>query len=109
MDCLDGLQQLDVNNGYVLVTDPPYGINLNLKWLSDIHVAHGKQPNKSDDKIIDDDKPFDASHLFKFKRRLIFCFPYLFLQSLVVEIASTTLRVGYDIIRVIGFDKNVRY
>lgn len=116
MDCMEGIQQLDYD--VVLITDPPYGINLNLKWLSDIHVAHGKQPNKSDKKIMEDDKSFDASHLFKYKKRLIFGFPYIYDENATgwivwdkqpkiaergivtpVEIASTTLRKGFDIIR----------
>ena len=116
MDCLDGMKQIPDN--YVLITDPPYGINLNLKWLSDIHITHGKKANKSDAKIIQDEKPFDATHLFKFKKRLIFGFPYIYDPNATgwivwdkqpkiaertivtpVEIASTTLRKGFDIFR----------
>lgn len=118
MDCLEGLKRLDYTKKYVLITDPPYGINLNLKWLSEIHLAEHKQPNNSDEEIVGDNKPFDPSPLFWFKRRLIFGFPYIYdpyatgwivwdkqpkieERTIVtpVEVASTTLRKGYDIIR----------
>ena len=119
MDCLEGIKKIPDNKNIVIITDPPYTINLDLKWLSQIHLRDGKQPNKSDEKIINDDKPLDISHLTKYKRRLIFGFPYLYDKDATgwivwdkqpkiaergivtpVEVASTTLRKGYDIIRV---------
>ena len=108
----------DLPNDLVLITDPPYGINLDLTWLSEVHVAKGTKPNKADEKLINDFKPIDITPLLLFKRRLIFGFPYLYDPNATgwivwdkqpkvaertivtpVEVASTTLRKGYDIIR----------
>ena len=108
----------ELSNEVVIITDPPYGINLDLNWLSEVNLAKGTQPNKSDDKLLGDEQPVDISFLFRFKRRLIFGFPYLYdpfatgwivwdkqpkiaERGIVtpVEVASTTLRKGYDIIR----------
>ncbi len=117
LDCKEILSQVDKD--VVLVTDPPYGINLDLKWLSEMNLADGKNPNKCDEKIANDSEPFDATHLFNFDRRLIFGFPYIHDAKATgwivwdkqpkvaercittpVEMASTTLRKGFDIIRV---------
>ena len=120
--CMDAkalLSQFPDAQNIVIITDPPYGINLDLKWLSDIHIAEGKKPNIADHRIIQDDVPFDGTHLFEYKRRLIFGFPYIYDKNATgwiiwdkqpkinermivtpVEIASTTLRKGYDIFRV---------
>jgi site-specific DNA-methyltransferase (adenine-specific) len=119
MDAKELLKSFPDSKRIVIITDPPYGINLDLKWLSDIHIAEGKQPNKADHKIEEDNKPFDATHLFIYKRRLIFGFPYIYDPDATgwlvwdkqpkidergivtpVEVASTTLRKGYDIFRV---------
>ena len=115
-DCLKALSTIPDN--LVLITDPPYGINNNLEWLSQIHLRDGKMPNKSDDKIVGDDKQFDISPFLIFKRRLIFGFPYIYDKEATgwivwdkqpkiaertiispVEVASTTLRTGWDIFR----------
>lgn len=119
MDAKELLKHFSDDKNIVIVTDPPYGIDLDLKWLSDIHIAEGKQPNKTDNKIENDNLPFDATHLFSYKRRLIFGFPYIYDKNATgwliwdkqpkineriivtpVEIASTTLRKGFDIFRV---------
>ena len=109
----------DLPDDLVLITDPPYGINLDLKWLSEFNKnTLCPLPNKADEKLINDEKPIDLAPLLRFKRRLIFGFPYLYdqyatgwivwdkmhgderLLTTPVEIASTTLRNGFDIIRV---------
>ena len=119
MDAKELLKSFPDSKRIVIITDPPYGIDLDLKWLSDIHITEGKQPNKADHKIEEDNKPFDATHLFLYKRRLIFGFPYIYDKDATgwlvwdkqpkidergivtpVEVASTTLRKGYDIFRV---------
>lgn len=119
MDAKELLKSFPDSKRIVIITDPPYGINLNLKWLSDMNIAEGKKPNKADHKIEEDNKPFDATHLFGYKRRLIFGFPYIYDKEATgwlvwdkqpkidergivtpVEVASTTLRKGYDIFRV---------
>ena len=55
--CMDAkalLSQFPDAQNIVIITDPPYGINLDLKWLSDMNIAEGKQPNKADHQIIED-------------------------------------------------------
>ncbi len=117
IDCREGLN--DIPSTAVIITDPPYGINLDLKWLSEMNLAKGTPANKTDQKLVGDEKPIDVSHLFKYPRRLIFGFPYIYDPNATgwivwdkqpkvaergivtpVEVASTTLRKGYDIIRV---------
>ncbi len=116
-DCLEVIN--DIDNNVVLITDPPYGINLDLKWLTKMQKDKNKALNKSDDKIFGDDKPFDLAPFLKFNKRLIFGFPYIYDEYATgwivwdkqpkieeryfmtpVEMASTTLRKGFDIIRV---------
>ena len=75
-DCREILPQLDVKVDLVL-TDPPYGVNLDLEWLSQIHLAHGKPANKLDEPIIGDDG-MDLSILWQFPKRVIFGFPYIY-------------------------------
>lgn len=123
----------DIPKNYILITDPPYGINYDPKWLSDIHIAKGSKPNLSNQKVIGDEKPMDLSDLFLFPKRCIFGFPYIYDKDATgwivwdkqpqidgrgmttpVEIASTTLRKGFDLIHCMwaGFmrdipDKNI--
>lgn len=52
-DCRDILPMLPDGQRVIIVTDPPYGI----KWV------HSSNPRP----IIGDDKPFDPSHLLRFK------------------------------------------
>jgi hypothetical protein len=52
-DCRDILPRLTDSQRVVIVSDPPYGI----KWV------HSSNPRP----IIGDDKPFDPSHLLRFK------------------------------------------
>ena len=75
-DCLELMKGL--SDDLVLITDPPYGINLDLSWLSEMNLAKGTNPNKTDEKLINDFKPIDITPILRFKRRLIFGFPYLY-------------------------------
>lgn len=52
-DCLDVLQALDPAEDLAVVSDPPYGIN----WVH----SHNPVP------ILGDDRPFDPSHLLRFR------------------------------------------
>ena len=72
-DCREILPQLDVKVDLVL-TDPPYGINLDLSWLDKLG---NKLPSKSVDKIINDDGNFDISFLFQYSRWIVWGFPYI--------------------------------
>ncbi len=61
-----------------VVTDPPYGMNLDTDW-SDCIGSIGRKNNTRGnkyDQVIGDDKPFDPSHLFEFfgKTKEIFLF-----------------------------------
>ena len=119
-DCREILPQLDVKVDLVL-TDPPYGIGFDGAWLSQMNLAHGKPPNKTDDLITGDDGQLDLSFLFGFARRAIFGHPYIYDRGATgwliwdkqpgldadrtmtspVEIVSTTLWRGFRIIRCI--------
>lgn len=116
-DCLKQDLEIDFDN-WVLITDPPYGINIDTSWLSKVHLAKGSKINKCDDKIQGDDGSKDFSWLFKFKRRFIWGHPYIYDKDATgwivwdkqpgvarraitspVEVASTTLRKGFDTFR----------
>ena len=86
-DCREILPQLDVRDYFphltenkvdLVLTDPPYGISFDGSWLSQIHLAHGKPANKSDDLIIGDNGYTDLSFLFEFNKRAIFGHPYIY-------------------------------
>jgi len=55
---------------YLMVTDPPYGMNLDTDWsdavgaMGSIGQKHGTRGKKYDP-VIGDDKPFDPGHLFE--------------------------------------------
>lgn len=102
-----------------LFTDPPYGIEIDTSWLSALNMKRGKPANKSDDKLTGDDGTLDLTFLFEFDRRMIWGFPYIFDPMATgwvvwdkqpgvngrgivtpIEMASTTLRKGFDMIRV---------
>jgi site-specific DNA-methyltransferase (adenine-specific) len=70
-DCRELLGNL--GDGLV-VTDPPYGINLNNDWQNEIHGA----ANKASGGIVGDDGLIDhAGILSPYARRVVFGFPYL--------------------------------
>jgi hypothetical protein len=116
-DCLKQDLKIDFDN-WVLISDPPYGIKVDTSWLSKVNLAKGSQVNKNDDKLVGDDGTVDFSWLFKFKRRFIWGYPYIYDPSATgwvvwdkqpgvarraitspVEMASTTLRKGFDTFR----------
>lgn len=101
-----------------LFTDPPYGIEVDTSWLSALHIQRGKPANLSDDKLQGDDGTLDLSFLFEFERRFVWGFPYIYDPKATgwivwdkqpgvsergivtpVELASTTLRKGFDMVR----------
>jgi hypothetical protein len=116
-DCTKQNLKIDFDN-WVLITDPPYGINVDTSWLSKVNLAKGSQKNKCDNKLIGDGGNVDFSWLFKFKKRFIWGFPYIYDPNATgwivwdkqpgvarraitspVEMASTTLRKGFDTFR----------
>jgi DNA modification methylase len=76
-DCRDVLPLLSNNSIDLVLTDPPYGISLNLEWLSEIHLTQGKPSNKTDRPIIGD-TGIDLSFLWQYPKRIIFGFPYIY-------------------------------
>lgn len=60
----------------LVLTDPPYGINLDLTWLESIN--NKRLPSKSVDRIIGDDVPLDLGWLFEYPKWVVFGFPYVF-------------------------------
>jgi site-specific DNA-methyltransferase (adenine-specific) len=76
-DCREVLPTLDVTG--LVVSDPPYGINLNNDWQNEIHAEQGRATNNAKGGIVGDDGLTDwAEVLEPFKRRVVFGFPYLF-------------------------------
>jgi len=73
-DCREILPQLDVKVDLVL-TDPPYGIGLELDWLN--NVNNKRIGCKSIDRITNDDGSLDLAWLFTYPRWLVFGFPYI--------------------------------
>jgi hypothetical protein len=112
-NCLEVIPLLE--GDFTLLTDPPY-FNLDLAWMSKMNVEHKKNPNLCDN-VIERDPEMDFSFLFKYPKRLVWGFPYIYdplatgwivwdKQPKInwrgigtpVEIASTTLRNGFDLI-----------
>ena len=116
-DCREILPQLDVKVDLVL-TDPPYGISLDLSLLSNWRVNHLKPPMGVTDKIVGDEG-MDVNFLFEYPLRAIFGFPYIYdtkatgwlvwdkqpgidadrTLTTPCEMASTTLWRGFRIVR----------
>lgn len=109
--------EIEWDTGLALFTDPPYGIDYDPSWLSGLGYAPGRL--SSSDQQPGDDQSLDLSFLEAFERRMIWGFPYIMdpgaagwivwdkqpgidSRGIVtpVEIASTTMRRGFDIVRV---------
>ena len=120
---------MDGKKENLLYTDPPYGINLDSSWLSKIYLAKGTPKNKSDAVMINDQGELDCSFLFNYEKKIIFGFPHIFdhtstgwlvwdkqpgvkekIITSPVEMASTNLWRGFDIIRLMwgGYFKEDR-
>jgi len=117
-DCREILPQIPNNSMDLVMTDPPYGIGLNLEWLSELHLTHSKPANNSDRPIVGDDG-MDLGFLFDYPNRAIFGFPYIYDANATgwlvwdkqpgidtdrtltspVEMLSTTLWKGFRLVR----------
>ena len=115
-DCREILPQLDVKVDLVL-TDPPYGVNLNLAWLEDVNDK--RLPSKSIERIVGDDGSLDLAFLFAYPRWLVFGFPYVLgnratgwlvwdkqpgldtdrTLTTPIEMASTNIWAGFRLVR----------
>lgn len=101
----------------VLITDPPYGIDYDPAWLDG--VGRHRQALSSRDTLQGDDGSLDLSFLWSYERRMVWGFPYILDPQSTgwivwdkqpgvddrgivtpIEMASTTLRKGFDMIRV---------
>jgi len=74
-DCREILPTLEKVD--LVLTDPPYGVNLNLEWLSELHSTHSKPSNKLDEPIAGDDG-MELSWLFDYPQWVVFGFPYVY-------------------------------
>ena len=114
--CGDSTSAEDVDTSWVLITDPPYGINRDPSWLDGVYPH--RQALSSRDVLSGDDGSLDLSFLFNFDRRMIWGFPYIYdpqatgwivwdkqpgveSRGIVapIEMASTTMRKGFDMVR----------
>jgi len=81
--CGDSTNEADVARllggaDVALVSDPPYGISVDLSWLTDIHISQGKPRNIAKDETIQgDDGTLDLSWCFLFKEWIVFGFPHV--------------------------------
>ncbi len=117
-DCRSILPLIPNKSIDLVLTDPPYGIDLDLTWLSELHLAHSKPANKIDKPIIGD-RGMPLDWLFSYTNRAIFGFPYIYDAEATgwlvwdkqpgidtdrtltspVEMSSTTLWKGFRIVR----------
>lgn len=108
-----------ISDKAILITDPPYGINLDISWTYHYDLARGHSPTKAIEKLAGDEGTLDLSFLFQFSRRLIWGFPYIYDSEATgwlvwdkqpgvdnfkgamtpVEMASTTLWRGFGVVR----------
>jgi DNA modification methylase len=100
-----------------LFTDPPYGIAYDPSWLDG--VGTHRRALSSRDTVTNDDGSLDLSFLREYPRRMVWGFPYIYdpgatgwivwdkqpgveSRGIVapIEMASTTMRTGFDMVRV---------
>jgi DNA modification methylase len=118
-DCTDRAVVETLGHVDVLFTDPPYGIMVDTGWLSALNVKRGKPANLSDDLLQGDDGSLDLSFLWQYNKRMVWGFPYIYDSEATgwivwdkqpgiedrgivtpIEMAATTMRKGFDMIRV---------
>ena len=117
-DCRRILPLIPKNYIDLCLTDPPYGISLDLTWLSDLHSSRSKPRNKIDVPIVGDNG-IDLEFLLNYPQRAIFGFPYIYDADATgwlvwdkqpgidtdrtltspVEMLSTTLWKGFRLVR----------
>lgn len=76
-DCRDILPQLAPVDH--VITDPPYGINLNNDWQDGVHRLRGSALNTASGGMANDAGEIDpVALLLNYPRRIVFGFPYLY-------------------------------
>lgn len=69
-DCREILPTIDPSSVALVLTDPPYGVS---ERTNRKEVGRGKLAECNDfPPVFDDDKPFDPSHLLRFRRLVLF-------------------------------------
>lgn len=63
--------------GHAIVSDPPYGINVDTSWLSAINRKRGRPACKSDRPLANDDGSLDLSWAFDRDKWALFGFPWI--------------------------------
>lgn len=71
-DCLALLDHIPTKTIDLLLTDPPYGMNLDVNYNGSGRQSVTKVSPETWGKIIGDNEPFDPSHLLRFDRKIIF-------------------------------------
>ena len=74
-DCREILPTLEPVD--LVLTDPPYGVNYDGTWLSQMNLAKHTPPNKTDALIIGDEG-MDVQFLFSYPKWIVFGFPYIY-------------------------------
>lgn len=75
-DCRDILPLIPDKSIDLVLTDPPYGVNLDLTWLSGLNASRSKPRNKLDRRIIGDNG-IALDWVFAYPRWVVFGFPYV--------------------------------
>ena len=116
-DCTDKAVVERLGKVDALFTDPPYGINYDPSWLDG--VGTHRQALSSRNILQGDDGSLDLTFLWAYDRRMVWGFPYIFDPQATgwivwdkqpgvedrgivtpIEMASTTMRKGFDMVRV---------
>jgi len=78
-DCTDRatVERVMAGEKAAIVTDPPYGIDVDTSWLSTLNVQRGKPACLSDDKLANDSGDLDLSWVYEYNEWIVFGFPYI--------------------------------
>lgn len=117
-DCTDAATVASLGKVDALFTDPPYGIDYDPRFLPEIAARHNKRLS-STNKLDNDDGSLDLSFLWQYDKRMVWGFPYIYDSQATgwivwdkqpgvesrgivtpIEMASTTMRKGFDMVRV---------
>ena len=77
-DCLEVMKDWPDNCVDLVLTDPPYGINLDNDWQNKVHTNQLQASNVASGGFDNDNGELTAEMFLKFDNRIIFGFPYLY-------------------------------
>ena len=111
------VERVGISADMCLFADPPYGISYDPSWLDGVYQH--RQALSSRNTLENDDGSLDLSFLWNHSKRFVWGFPYIFDKDATgwivwdkqpgvekrgivtpIEMASTTLRKGFDMVRV---------